>query len=59
MSSSVSELKAQIYDEIVKHQHAQKNIAILEQQLQQVIQSESQPVPVAAEKPEVEAHNNT
>ena len=63
MSSSVLELKAKIYDELVKKTVAERNIAILEQQLQQVPQEPVQVSPAIPEEPAVSLvpppHNNT
>lgn len=56
----INELKAQIYDEILKKTVAERNIAILEQQLHQEIPKDPQPALALAEKPvEPVPHNNT
>ena len=49
--SKINEIKAQIYDEVVKRTIADKNIAILEQQLQQEMASGALSLPPVAEKP--------
>lgn len=62
--TKVNELKGLIYDEILKHKAAERNIAILEQQLQAEIQKDAQPVAPVADAPKVSEavetppHNN-
>lgn len=59
MSGRVHELKAQIYDEILKKTVAKRNIAILEQQLQAEYQKESKaPLALAETSAESETANN-
>ena len=63
MSNNVNDIKAQIYDEVVKHKVAERNIAILEQQLQDELKKDAQPAQpglALAEKPEESIpHNNS
>ncbi len=59
--SKANDLKAQIYDEILKHKVAERNIAILEQQLQEELKKDPQVALQLAEKPTDDSlpHNNT
>ena len=51
----VEVLKAQIYDEILKHKAAERNIVILEQQLQEEVKKVSQPSVESAEQAQMPA----